>query len=113
MMKKIAILACLQANDICAGCSCLWALNGRRAYFARYADEEVELCAFMRCSRCGADPEEDAGMLEKLERLGKEGVETVHIGVCAKKRDGSICPHMQKTADWLAAHGFEVVWGTH
>lgn len=112
-MKRIAILACLQANDVCAGCGCLSALNGKSRHFERYANEEIELRAFMRCSRCGVDPEDDKGMMEKLERLGKEGVEIVHIGVCARRRDGSICPHMQKTADWLTSHNMEVVWGTH
>jgi predicted metal-binding protein len=52
-------------------------------------------------------------MTEKLERLVKSGVEVAHIGICAKKRDGTICPYMQRTADWLTAHGIEVVWGTH
>ena len=112
-MKKIARVTCLQANDVCAGCSCLQALNNRRAYFEQYASENVELCAFMRCSQCGVDPEDDRGMLEKLERLVKVGVETAHIGICAKKRDGTICPHMQKTSDWLNTHGIQVIWGTH
>lgn len=112
-MKKIAILACLKANDVCAGCSCLNALDARRAYFQEYAGEEVKLCAFMRCSQCGVAPEADKGMTEKLERLAKEGVETAHIGVCAKRKDGSICPYMQKTANWLEEHGIRVVWGTH
>jgi len=112
-MKKIAIIACLNANDVCGGASCLDALYARRAHFADYAGEEIKLCAFMRCSRCGVDPEDDKGMTEKLERLLKSGVEIAHIGVCAKKRDGTICPHMLKTADWLEAHGIKVIWGTH
>ena len=112
-MKKIAIVACLNANDVCAGAACLEALYQRKAHFASYGGEEVKLCAFMRCSRCGVDPEEDRGMTEKLERLVKCGVEVAHIGVCAKKRDGTICPHMEKTAEWLTAHGIKVVWGTH
>ena len=112
-MKKIAIVTCLKANDVCTGAACLEALYARRAYFSEYEGEEVKLCAFMRCSECGVDPEEHRGMMEKLERLLKSGVETAHIGVCAKKRDGSICPQMQKTADWLEEHGIRVVWGTH
>ena len=54
-MKKIAILACLNANDVCAGASCLFALDGRKALFECYTGDEVKLCAFMRCSRCGID----------------------------------------------------------
>ena len=112
-MKKIAIVACLQANDVCAGAACLDALDARRAHFASYAGEEVKLCAFMRCSTCGVSPTEDRGMTEKLERLLKCGVEIAHIGVCAKKRDGTVCPYMTETAEWLTSHGIKVVWGTH
>lgn len=110
---KIAILACLKANDVCAGVACLDALEQRRAYFREYAGEQVQLCAFLRCSQCGADPQDDPGMMEKLERIVSCGVETAHIGICASHRDGTHCPHMQKTADWLEEKGIRVVWGTH
>lgn len=112
-MKKIAILACLNSNNVCAGCGCLKAFNHRTAHFEAYAGTELELCAFMRCSHCGVDPLTDPGMMEKLERLVKTGVETAHIGVCAKKKDCSTCPYMQAVADWLTEHGIQVVWGTH
>ena len=112
-MKKIAILACLKANEVCAGVACLNAFEDRLAHFTEYANEEVRLCAFMRCSECGKYPEESRGMTEKLERILRCGVETVHIGVCAKKRDGTVCPYMEKTAEWLENHGIRVVFGTH
>ncbi len=112
-MKKIAILTCLQANDVCAGCSCLRAMNERIGHFALYRGEELELAAFMRCSQCGIDPREHKGMMEKMERLVKEGVQTVHIGICTQRRDGTTCPWMQQCATWLEAQGLEIVWGTH
>lgn len=112
-MKKIAILACLQANDVCAGMACLDALEERRAHFQIYEGEPVRLCAFLRCSQCGVDPEEHAGMLEKLERIVRCGVDTAHIGVCTTRQDGSVCPHMKKTAAWLEEKGIQIVWGTH
>lgn len=112
-MKRIAILTCLQANDVCAGCGCLRAMNERRAHFARYQGEEIQLTAFLRCSQCGVPPLEDKGMREKLERLIKEGVQTVHIGICTQRRDGTTCPQMQQCASWLEAQGLEIVWGTH
>lgn len=112
-MKKIAILACLRANDVCAGASCLSALEERRAYFRGYEGESVRLCAFLRCSQCGVDPEENTGMLEKLERIVRCGVETAHIGICAFRKDGTVCPHMAKTAAWLEEQGIEILWGTH
>lgn len=112
-MTKIAILACLRANDVCAGAACLEALNGRRAHFQIYENDEVRLCAFLRCSRCGVDPKDDPGMLEKLERLIHCGIETAHIGVCCQGRDHARCPHMEKAAEWLKNRGVQIVWGTH
>lgn len=112
-MKKVAILACLHANDVCAGVSCLSALEEKRAYFQGYIGQTVRLCAFLRCSRCGVDPEEDPGMMEKLERIVSCGVETAHFGICTTQRDGTVCPHMAKTAAWLEEKGVKIVWGTH
>ena len=115
-MRKIAIAACLQANDVCAGCGCLNAFNDRTRHFSRYAGEEVRLTAFMRCSHClkeGGDPMEDAGFAEKLQRLVDEGVLTVHIGVCAGRDAESACPGMAQMARAFAARGLEVIWGTH
>ena len=112
-MKKIAIVACLRANDVCAGVSCLSALEERRGHFQRYKGEPVRLCAFLRCSQCGVDPKGHPGMMEKLEHLVSCGVETAHIGVCASRRDGTVCPHVAKTASWLEEKGVHIVWGTH
>ena len=115
-MKKIAILTCLRANDVCAGCGCLNAFYDRKRHFDRYADEEIRLTAFMRCSRClreGGDPMDDAGFVEKLERLIAEGTEVVHIGVCAGRDEDSACPGMAKMARAFREKGVEVAWGTH
>ena len=114
-MKKIAIVACLRANDVCAGCGCLNAFYERRKHFERYAGEDVRLTAFMRCSHCvrEGDPMADAGFVEKLERLVKEGTEVVHIGVCAGHGAADACPGMAQMARAFAERGMEVVWGTH
>lgn len=115
-MKKIAILACLQANDVCASCGCLNAFYDRRKHFERYAGEELRLIAFMRCSHClreGGDPMADTGFVEKLERLIQEGTETVHIGVCAGRGEADACPGMLKMAHAIKNRGIEVIWGTH
>lgn len=111
-MKKIAIMNCLKANQVCAGAACLKAFYNRKAGFARYEDTELQLTAFLRCSNCGKTPEEDEGMLEKLNRLLEEGTETVHIGVCAAMR-GERCATMQSYADWLEERQVEVIWQTH
>ena len=54
---KLALLNCLRANEVCAGCACLSAFYQRRAAFARYAGTEVEQAAFLRCNGCGRPPE--------------------------------------------------------
>lgn len=111
-MTKIAIMNCLKANQVCAGVACLDALRERRAGFACYAGEDVDLRAFLRCSNCGKTPQEDHGMTEKLERLVSSGVEVVHIGVCAQM-NGIRCQTMESYAAWLEEHGIRVVWKTH
>ena len=42
-MKKIAIVACLQANEVCAGCGCLNAFQDRTQNFD-YKIEKGDLC---------------------------------------------------------------------
>lgn len=111
-MTKIAMMNCLKANQVCAGVACLDALRERRAGFACYAGEDVDLRAFLRCSNCGKTPQEDPGMIEKLERLVSSGVEVVHIGVCAQPK-GIRCQTMERYAAWLEEHGIRVVWKTH
>ena len=49
-MKKIVVLRCLKAEENCTGASCLKAFNNKSAYFSRYADQEIELAAFMSCN---------------------------------------------------------------
>lgn len=113
-MKKIAILNCLNANDVCTGMGCLKAFYQRKAAFAIYEGQDAQVLAFLRCSRCSMHNAEDPGMTEKLERLASEGIEAVHIGVCAAKgEEKKVCPYMEEHAAWLEDHGISVVWGTH
>lgn len=113
-MKRIAILACLKANDVCAGCGCLNAFYNRHGAFEHYVGDELRLTAFMRCSHCvnELDPLEDPGFLEKLDRLVNEGTECVHIGICAQ-HDGEPCPGMWRMADAFSQRNVEIEWGTH
>ena len=112
-MKKIAILNCLKANQNCSGNGCFKALNERSGGFEPYKDEEVEVTAFTRCSNCGKTTDEDEGMKKKLDRIADVGTETVHIGVCARAKDGTHCRFMQNHADYLTGRGVEVIWKTH
>ena len=111
-MTTLAILCCLDANDVCTGAGCLRALRERRGGFACYEGQETELLAFLRCSHCSTPLEEDAGMQEKLERLVSIGTQAVHIGVCAQPK-GEKCPYMAANAKWLEDHGIQVIWKTH
>lgn len=115
-MKKIAMVNCLKANDVCTGAGCMHAFYERTGGFAEYGDEPLQLMAFMRCSHCidEMDPLTDEGFLEKLERLVKIGTEVIHIGVCATKEQHTVhCPGMQKMADAFEEKGIKVVWKTH
>lgn len=114
-MKKIAVLTCLDACQVCTGAGCLRAWNSRSRGFAPYAGEEVSLAAFFHCNGCGKDPETDTGMLEKLDRLQSEGVDTVHIGICAVKdrKAGTLCRHIEKIREMLRSRGIQTIVGTH
>ena len=112
-MKKIAMLNCLNSNKVCAGAACFTAFNKRIRSFERYQGMDVEVAAFMRCNGCENDPETEAGILEKVERLQQEGVETVHVGICTKNKEGVRCKTIAKIMEMLEEKGMEVVDGTH
>lgn len=112
-MKKIAVLNCLRANEVCAGVAWLQAWNIKGKAFARYAGQEAELAAFMRCNGCGKDPRTDRGMREKLDRLVSIGADAVHLGVCTKKRDGTRCPTITAVVQLLRERGIPCIDGTH
>ena len=72
-MEKIGILTCLHSNDVCARVGCLSSFWRRKDFFAKYAENTI-LAAMLTCNGCKGDnpsePEEDKGILEKLDRLG-------------------------------------------
>lgn len=117
-VRKIAIVGCLKSNQGCAGCACLNAFNHREKAFEVYKDMPVELVAFMRCSNCceEIDPLDDPGFIKKVNRMVEEGIDTVHIGICAVRQHDGIredCPGMLKMIDAFKARGIKVVRGTH
>ena len=86
-MKKIVVLRCLKAEENCAGASCLKAFNNKSAYFSRYADQEIELAAFMSCNGCeNIKFSSKIGFNEKLERILRIRPDAVHIGICCQTR---------------------------
>ena len=109
---KIAILHCLNANDVCAGAACLKAFNAKARHFASYGDTPLELIAFGRCSGCGTGI--DPGFREKLDRMVSEGAEVCHLGVCTiQPETGSECPTITEAAAYLESKGLRIVRGTH
>ncbi len=113
---KIAILTCLNSNDVCTRAGCLQAFFQRKDFFKNYG-EDVELTALMTCNGCKkerpVEPEEDAGMQEKIQRLKDENVEVVHIGVCRNTQDKTECPRMTRITHMLEKEGIRIVRGTH
>ena len=61
---KIAMLNCLNANEVCTGAGCLKAFNARSRHFAEYGETPLELVAMARCNGCGKGIDE--GFREKL-----------------------------------------------
>ena len=109
---KLAMLNCLEANEVCTGAGCLKAFNTRTRHFAEYGDTPLELTAMARCNGCEA--EIDEGFREKLERIVSEGAEVCHLGVCTVKTDTKEeCPTITRAAAWLEERGVRIVRGTH
>ena len=98
-MKRIAILRCLQSNDVCTGAACMQALHKKTGAFAMYGDEPLELEAFWSCNGCG-----DC----KLKN---------HVGVCTKHRNDKgekvTCRKIVEICERLRAGGIKIVDGTH
>ena len=116
-MKKIGILHCINANDVCAGVGCLKSFMNKKDFFKKYEAEFIELGAFFTCNGCKeyreVEPEEDEGIIEKLDRLVEENISIVHVGVCRKLKDGSECPRITTMTLMLEDRGIEVIRGTH
>ena len=109
---KIAMLNCLNANQVCTGAGCLRAFNSRTKHFAEYGDIPLELVSMARCNGCGKGIDE--GFREKLDRIVSEGAETCHLGVCTVRKDlGRECPVITEAAAYLEQRGVRPVRGTH
>ena len=109
---KIAMLNCLNANQVCTGAGCLRAFNSRTKHFAEYGDIPLELVAMARCNGCGKGIDE--GFREKLDRIVSEGTEVCHLGVCTRHgEDKKECPTITEAAAYLEAKGVRIVRGTH
>ena len=114
-MKKIVMLTCPLAENVCTGAGCFTALNKRTHRFARYGDEELQVAAFMKCSGCGHFPREDKGLDEKIERILEIHPDAVHLGICCC-RDGQseeLCEEVKAITAAFENAGISIVQGTH
>lgn len=116
-MKKIGILHCRNASDVCAGVGCLKSFINKKDFFKKYENEHIELGAFFTCNGCKehkeVEPQDDEGIIEKLDRLVAENISIVHVGVCRKLKNGSECPRITAMTLMLEERGIEVIRGTH
>ncbi len=116
-MKKIGILHCIRANEVCTGAGCFNAFTNKTDYFRVYKNEEITLSAFFSCNGCSKErpqsPKEDAGILEKLDRLVDEKIGTVHVGVCCNMKAEHECPRISEIITMLQMRGINVIYGTH
>lgn len=114
-MKKIIMLNCLRANQVCTGAACLKAFNERTRTFAQYGEEELFLQAFFRCNGCDEQGNGiwDEGMDEKLERMEGLHADAVHMGVCTKRKDGTRLSGHPAPRRPSAPQGAQLVDGTH
>lgn len=115
-MIKIGILTCIHSNDVCARVGCLNAFYDRKNFFADYP-KDARLTALFTCNGCEEErpqpPNEDKGILEKIERLKKEQVSVVHVGICRLKEDGTECERITQIISMLEQGGIRVFLGTH
>lgn len=115
-MTKIGILTCLHSNDVCARVGCLKAFMNRDPFFKDYS-KDTALAAMMTCNGCKSmnptEPDEDKGILEKMDRLVSENIDIMHVGVCRLTDEKKECPRMTKICKMIEDRGIQVVRGTH
>ena len=115
-MNKIGFLTCLNSNDVCTRAGCLSAFQNRTDFFREYSEDTV-LAVMMTCNGCccrnETDPEKDSGILEKIDRLVSENIQTVHVGSCRLTKYKTECPRMVRICKMIEERGIRIVRGTH
>lgn len=113
---RIGILTCIHSNDVCTRAGCLNAFNHRTDYFRDYP-KETELAVLMTCNGCKEErpeePDEDKGILEKLDRIMQENVAVIHVGVCRLLENREECERITKICRMLEERSVRIIRGTH
>lgn len=110
--KRIAILSCLNATDVCSGAACFKALNQRMKSFEIYLDNSVEVIGFFHCNGCTCDYEINAPYLEKVNTLIKLKPDVIHVGKCTVDK-GVECPVITGIIQTFEQNQIQVIRGTH
>ena len=107
-MTKIGTLTCLHSNDVCARVGCLKAFMEREAFFKEYSQDTC-LAAMMTCNGCKsmnpAEPDDDKGIMEKIDRLVSEDIKVMHVGVCCLIDGKKECPRITRICEMLEDRG--------
>lgn len=89
---------------------------GTGGFFKEYS-QDTSLEAMMTCNGCKsmnpAEPDEDKGILEKIDRLISENIKVMHVGVCRLIGGKNECPRITRICEMLEDRGIQVVRGTH
>ncbi len=115
--KKVAILTCLDATDVCSGASCFDAVNQRTGEFGIYEQEPLQIVAFFHCNGCVDDYDKEeyfkeASFLEKIERVKSIKPDAIHYGKCCFPED-KLCPVIADMVEYFEKAGIKVIKGTH
>lgn len=103
---KIAIGTCEKTS--CSTMGCFRAYNNKDKHFEQYKDMETDLVSFFRCNICSKESKEK--VIEIAERLKNEGVERIHLGVCAVKCKAD---NLSEIKEIFESIDIDVVEGTH
>lgn len=110
--KRIAVLSCLKATDVCSGAACFKALNQRKKSFEIYAEAEIEIVGFFHCNGCECDYENDKAYIEKIDTMINLKPDAIHVGKCTLI-DGEECSVITKIVSTFEKNKILVVKGTH
>ena len=110
--KRIAILSCLKATEVCSGAACFKAVNQRTNFFEVYKGALVEVIGFFHCNGCTCDYEKDVSYLEKMNMMIKLKPDAIHVGKCTMI-EGTECPIITEMIQSFIQNDIIVVRGTH
>ena len=89
---------------------------GTGGLFKEYSQDTC-LAAMMTCngfkSMNPSEPDDEKGILEKIDRLVSEDIKVMHVGVCCLIDGKKECPRITRICEMLEDRGIQVVRGTH